>query len=116
MVAASSILYHIQIYYTNICLKLYSSSNRILNTRQSNCITLSLRDPSTITPSDSGQGYKQVKAKIGRSKVRPWQLEPFKNPSRSDDLVLRHWRRKADEGKVYPFSKFNKVNIFARCI
>jgi len=67
------------------------------------------RDPSSITPSDSGHGYKQVKAKIGRSKVRPWQLEAFKNPSRNDDLVLHHWRRKADEGKVYPFSKFNKV-------
>ena len=79
------------------------------------------RDPSSITPSDSGHGYKQVKAKIGRSKVRPWQLEAFKNPSRNDDLVLHHWRRKADEGKVYPFSKFSKVfiinlyHIFSNC-
>ena len=26
-----------------------------------------------------------------------------------DDLVLHHWRRVADEGKEYPFAKFNKT-------
>ena len=25
-----------------------------------------------------------------------------------DGLVLNHWRRVADEGKEYPFAKFNK--------
>eukprot|EP00795_Rhopilema_esculentum_P004303 gene4303-20503_t len=67
------------------------------------------RDPSSMTPSDTGRGYKQVKAKIGRSKVRSWQWEAFKNPSRKDDLEMHHWRRKNDEGKAYPFAKFNKV-------
>jgi DNA methyltransferase 1-associated protein 1 len=32
----------------------------------------------------------------------------FTNPARSDGLVLSHWRRVADEGKEYPFAKFNK--------
>ena len=27
---------------------------------------------------------------------------PFKNPARSDDLVLRHWQRKRDVGKLIP--------------
>ena len=26
-----------------------------------------------------------------------------------DNLVLHHWRRVADEGKEYPFAKFNKT-------
>ena len=30
------------------------------------------------------------------------------NPARKDGLVLNHWRRVADEGKEYPFAKFNK--------
>ena len=64
-----------------------------------------------MTPSDTGSGYKQIKAKIGRSKVRSWHLEPFKIPSRQDDLTLNHWRRKNDEGKTYPFAKFNKVSF-----
>eukprot|EP00794_Sanderia_malayensis_P017844 gene17844-19625_t len=66
------------------------------------------RDPSSLTPSDTTQGYKQVKAKIGRSKVRPWLWSPFTNPSRDDGLVLNHWIRKNDSGKKYPYSKFNK--------
>jgi DNA methyltransferase 1-associated protein 1 len=33
---------------------------------------------------------------------------PFTNPARSDNLLLHHWRRVADEGKEYPFAKFNK--------
>lgn len=32
----------------------------------------------------------------------------FTNPARRDGLVLHHWRRVADEGKEYPFAKFNK--------
>jgi hypothetical protein len=32
----------------------------------------------------------------------------FTNPARRDGLVLHHWRRQADEGKDYPFAKFNK--------
>ena len=33
---------------------------------------------------------------------------PFSNPARRDGLVLHHWRRSADEGKEYPFARFNK--------
>lgn len=29
--------------------------------------------------------------------------------SRKDGLVLHHWRRSQDEGKDYPFARFNKV-------
>ena len=34
---------------------------------------------------------------------------PFTNPARTDEAVFYHWRRLADEGKDYPFAKFNKV-------
>jgi DNA methyltransferase 1-associated protein 1 len=34
---------------------------------------------------------------------------PFSNPARKDGAVFHHWRRTADEGKEYPFAKFNKV-------
>lgn len=58
----------------------------------------------------SGQGYKQMKAKLGMKKVRPWKWMPFTNPARKDGAVFHHWRRVADEGREYPFAKFNKVN------
>lgn len=58
-----------------------------------------------------GQGYKQLKAKLGMRKVRPWKWMPFTNPARKDGAVFHHWRRVADEGKEYPFAKFNKVSI-----
>ena len=35
---------------------------------------------------------------------------PFNNPARTDGAVFYHWRRLADEGKEYPFAKFNKVS------
>lgn len=57
----------------------------------------------------TAQGYKQMKAKLGMRKVRPWKWMPFTNPARSDGAVFYHWRRIADEGKEYPFAKFNKV-------
>lgn len=57
----------------------------------------------------AGQGYKQLKAKLGMKKVRPWKWMPFTNPARKDGAVFHHWRRVADEGKEYPFAKFNKV-------
>jgi DNA methyltransferase 1-associated protein 1 len=41
-------------------------------------------------------------------RVRPWKWVAFTNPARRDGLVLHHWRRQADEGKDYPFAKFNK--------
>lgn len=66
------------------------------------------RDPPVLTPTDTGC-YKQPKAKIGRSRVRPWARMPFTNSARSDDLKLYHWRRKADEGKDYPFAEFGKA-------
>lgn len=58
-----------------------------------------------------GKGYKQMKAKLGMRKVRPWKWMPFSNPARTDGAVFHHWRRISDEGKEYPFAKFNKVFI-----
>ena len=49
-----------------------------------------------------------MKARLGMRKVRSWKWMPFSNPARRDGLVLYHWRRAADEGKDYPFAKFNK--------
>ncbi len=66
------------------------------------------KDPPPLIPSDSNQGYKQMKAKLGRSKVRPWKRMSFTNPARKDGAVFYHWRRVADEGKDYPFARFNK--------
>lgn len=42
-------------------------------------------------------------------RVRPWVWAPFVNPAREDSVAFYHWRRVADEGKEYPFAKFNKV-------
>ncbi|XP_048757719.2 DNA methyltransferase 1-associated protein 1-like isoform X1 [Ostrea edulis] len=67
------------------------------------------RDAPPIIPTDTNQGYKQMKAKIGSSKVRPWKWMPFTNPARKDGAVFYHWRRVADEGKDYPFARFNKA-------
>ena len=50
----------------------------------------------------------KAKIKLGVQRVRPWRWTPFVNPARKDGLVLNHWRRVADEGKEYPFARFNK--------
>jgi DNA methyltransferase 1-associated protein 1 len=63
---------------------------------------------SSLIPTDTGCGYRQPRARLGRKQVRPWKWMAFTNPARSDGLVLSHWRRVADEGKEYPFAKFNK--------
>lgn len=78
------------------------------------CVTYFLsynRDAPPLIPTDTNQGYKQMKAKIGSSRVRPWKWMPFTNPARKDGAIFHHWRRVADEGKDYPFARFNKVNI-----
>ncbi|XP_077981141.1 DNA methyltransferase 1-associated protein 1-like [Glandiceps talaboti] len=67
------------------------------------------KDAAPLIPSDSSQGYKQMKAKLGRNKVRPWKWMPFTNPARKDGAIFYHWRRAADEGKDYPFARFNKT-------
>ncbi|KAL1438902.1 hypothetical protein MTO96_047637 [Rhipicephalus appendiculatus] len=66
------------------------------------------RDNPPLLPTDSSQGYKRNKAKLGIRRVRPWRWMPFNNPARKDGVMLSHWRRLADEGKEYPFAKFNK--------
>ena len=68
------------------------------------------KDVPPLIPTDTGKdkGYKQLKAKLGMRKVRPWKWMPFTNPARKDGLVLYHWRRSADEGKEYPFARFNR--------
>merc|ERR1719411_114922 len=67
--------------------------------------------PCPLMPTDTSkdQGYKQMRAKLGMRRVRPWKWMPFSNPARKDGLVLHHWRRVADEGKDYPFARFNKI-------
>ena len=67
-------------------------------------------DPAPIISTETGLpgGYKQTKAKLGLKKVRPWEWMEFVNPGRRDGFRLKHWKRKADAGKEYPFAKFNK--------
>ncbi|RZF36479.1 hypothetical protein LSTR_LSTR011266 [Laodelphax striatellus] len=66
------------------------------------------KDAPPLFQTDTGSGYKQMKAKLGMRKVRPWKWMPFTNPARKDGAIFHHWRRLADEGKEYPFAKFNK--------
>nr|BAG62108.1 unnamed protein product [Homo sapiens] len=68
------------------------------------------KDAPPLLPSDTGQGYRTVKAKLGSKKVRPWKWMPFTNPARKDGAMFFHWRRAAEEGKDYPFARFNKVS------
>ncbi|KAK1340113.1 hypothetical protein QTO34_018677 [Cnephaeus nilssonii] len=63
---------------------------------------LAVRDAPPLLPSDTGQGYRTVKAKLGSKKVRPWKWMPFTNPARKDGAMFFHWRRAAEEGKDYP--------------
>lgn len=67
------------------------------------------KDGPPLIPTDTNQGYKQLKAKIGQSRVRPWKWMPFTNPARKDGAVFYHWRRVADEGLDYAFARFNKM-------
>ena len=69
------------------------------------------RDSPPLSSTDTSHGYKQMKAKLGRRHVRAWKWVPFTNPARTDGAVLYHWRRAADEGKDYPFARFNKVGL-----
>ncbi|PNJ21815.1 DMAP1 isoform 8, partial [Pongo abelii] len=70
---------------------------------------LAIGDAPPLLPSDTGQGYRTVKAKLGSKKVRPWKWMPFTNPARKDGAMFFHWRRAAEEGKDYPFARFNKT-------
>jgi DNA methyltransferase 1-associated protein 1 len=63
----------------------------------------------SLIPTDTGSGYRQPKARLGRKHVRPWKWMPFTNSARQDGLVLSHWRRTTEEGKDYPFARFNKT-------
>ncbi|XP_034005661.1 DNA methyltransferase 1-associated protein 1 isoform X1 [Trematomus bernacchii] len=67
------------------------------------------KDAPPLLPSDTTQGYRTVKAKLGCKKVRPWKWMPFSNPARRDGAIFNHWRRVAEEGKDYPFARFNKT-------
>jgi len=40
------------------------------------------RDAPPVIPTTPQHGYKQMKAKIGQSRVRPWKWMPFTNPAR----------------------------------
>ncbi|KAI1883134.1 hypothetical protein AGOR_G00242100 [Albula goreensis] len=70
------------------------------------------KDAPPLLPSDTTQGYRTAKAKLGCKKVRPWKWMPFTNSARRDGIVLYHWRLVTEEGKDYPWSKYNKtVNV-----
>lgn len=72
------------------------------------------KDAPPLMQTDTGTGYKQVKARLGMKNVRKWEWTPFKNPARTDAAIFHHWRRIADDQKEYPFAKFNKkLNIVA---
>ncbi|CAH0552086.1 unnamed protein product [Brassicogethes aeneus] len=66
------------------------------------------KDAPPLFPSDTGNGYKQTKIKLGMRKPRKWKWMPFTNPARMDSSTFYHWRRPSDEPKEYPFAKFNK--------
>ena len=36
----------------------------------------------TISSENKDSGYKQMRAKLGMRKVRPWKWMPFSNPAR----------------------------------
>ncbi|KAF3491869.1 SWR1-complex protein 4 [Arthroderma uncinatum] len=38
--------------------------------------------------------YKGRRKWMSKLKVRPWDIIPFKNAARNDDLTLKHWQRK----------------------
>lgn len=67
------------------------------------------KDAPPLLPSDTTQGYRTAKAKLGCKKVRPWKWMPFTNSARQDGIVLYHWRLAVEEGKDYPWSKYNKT-------
>lgn len=66
------------------------------------------KDVPPLFPSDTSNGYKQIKIKLGMRKPRSWKWMPFTNPARKDGATFHHWRRPSDEPKEYPFAKFNK--------
>ncbi|XP_066996628.2 DNA methyltransferase 1-associated protein 1 isoform X2 [Anabrus simplex] len=66
------------------------------------------KDGPPLFPTDTGQGYKQVKAQLGMRRARSWRWMDFSNTARTDGALFKHWRRAEDEGKEYPFAKFNK--------
>lgn len=66
------------------------------------------KDAPPLMQTDTGTGYKQVKARLGMKKVRKWEWTPFKNPARTDGAIFHHWRRPNEEPKEYPFAQFNK--------
>nr|XP_022911807.1 DNA methyltransferase 1-associated protein 1 [Onthophagus taurus] len=66
------------------------------------------KDAPPLFPSDTSNGYKQTKIKLGMRRPRKWEWMPFSNPARDDNAVFYHWRRPSDEPKEYPFAKFNK--------
>ncbi|XP_050541336.1 DNA methyltransferase 1-associated protein 1 [Daktulosphaira vitifoliae] len=66
------------------------------------------KDIPPVIETETGPTYKLQKARLGMRRVRPWIWTPFVNPAREDKVAFYHWRRVADEGKEYPFAKFNK--------
>nr|KMM73394.1 SWR1-complex protein 4 [Coccidioides posadasii RMSCC 3488] len=46
--------------------------------------------------------YKGRRKWASKLKVRPWEITSFTNAARTDDLVLRHWQRKAPPKNLAP--------------
>lgn len=49
------------------------------------------RDAPPVIPTTAQHGYKQMKAKIGQSRVRPWKWMPFTNPARKVSCLVVLW-------------------------
>lgn len=72
--------------YTHVCVKDYLLQ-RLQYFIFSLLCTLSLNSSSLI-PTDSGSGYRQPKARLGRKHVRPWKWMPFTNSAREVYFIL----------------------------
>jgi len=49
-----------------------------------------------------------------RKPAARWELRPFRNSAREDDLVLRHWRRKAEGGEEAKDEETLEDSMFAK--
>ncbi|KAI1936407.1 swr complex subunit [Ophidiomyces ophidiicola] len=54
--------------------------------------------------------YKGRKKWASKLKVRPWDITPFTNPARSDELVLHHWQRKVPPKNLEPSGETAESN------
>uniref|UniRef100_A0A672JPD4 DNA methyltransferase 1-associated protein 1 n=1 Tax=Salarias fasciatus TaxID=181472 RepID=A0A672JPD4_SALFA len=105
-----ALLYSDKKYVCIVCNRKHKRKKKSTRTKMNHSFySIFYRDAPPLLPSDTTQGYRTVKAKLGCKKVRPWKWMPFTNPARRDGAIFHHWRRVAEEGKDYPFARFNKT-------